>query len=499
MDLTNYKKAGFPFLFVETFEIKRAIKIIEIDEIIGDQQQIKYFWNIHQGIWNINGGDEYQDPFTFLKFIEEQNNSIFYLENFDQLLKSEVEFAVGQYLLNIMDDIKKNQNMIIMIGTEPNFPAFFEKMITIVEFNLPTKEEFRKITKDICEQTGLEYNESVADACVGLSLEEGDNAIAKSIVDNKKLDKQNILDMKRQMIKKTGFLDFMAPVSIDMIGGLDNAKEYMIKRKEAWNNDSKPKLRSVLLAGLSGTGKTLFGKLISSIFDLPLIIFDINAAKGSLVGETEKNIRLATKTIDAFSGSIILIDEIEKILAGATGNVQDSSGVSQGILGHLLTWMQESQGEKIIVATANNITSLPPEFMRRFDVQFFVGYPNKRERKEIIKIMNKRYGSKLPTNDEFIDKLDKWTGAEIEVLSKDSLFEDLEHCINNVPLLKNTKMDEMKEIERITKGMRKASKEDNIIEHKYTRKIASEKSESIVDENMKINLKKILLKRKSEE
>lgn len=493
MNISNYKKAGFPLLFIETFEIKRALKVIEIDEMIGEEQQIKVFWNIHQGCWNIEDGAEYQDPFSLLAFAEKQTNHIFFLENFDQILKGESGFSVGQYLINMMDSLKKNQSMLVMIGTEPKFPSFLDKMITIIEFNLPTKEEFRKITKEICEQTNLEYDENIADSCVGLSLEEGDNALAKSIVENKKLDKKSILEIKRQMIKKTGFMDFMEPIPIEEFGGSDNAKEYIYKRKEAWNDPTKPKFKSALLAGLSGTGKTLFGKLVASIFNCPLILFDINATKGSLVGETEKNIRMATKTIDAFGFCVVLVDEIEKVLAGATGNIQDSSGTSQGILGHWLTWTQERKSEGIIIATANNISSLPPEFMRRFDVQFFVTYPNRSERKEIVNIMNKRYGSNLPTDDNFIEKLDKWTGAEIEVLAKDSLFDDLENCINNVPLLKNTKQEEMKEIERITKGMRKASKEDVKTNENYSRKIVKE---THLDETTKDKFRKILLKKK---
>lgn len=387
-------------------------------------------------------------------------------------------------------------------------------MITKIDFELPKKVDFetyineqiiqinesRKkyndtIDPDVKEPLKpkklLKYDDSIANACLGLSMEEGENAIAKSIIETGKLNKQIIYDMKREMLKKTGFLDYLEPVNINLIGGLDNAKEYIYKRKEKWNDDKFPKLRSIFLGGNSGCGKSLFAKALASIFNCPLLIWDLPSCKGSLVGETEKNIRIATKTIDAFGFCIVLCDEIEKLFAGSTGQYAHST--DSGILAHWLTWMQESKGEKIIAGTCNDMSNLPPEFMGRFDTAFFVDYPNSTERKEIINIMNKRYGSKIPIDNDSINSLYEWTGREIENLAKESLFDDnIENVKNNIPLLKNMKAKEMKQLrETYMKIMRKANKSEEIKEN-GVRKIVE--SETLINDGMKHNINKILAK-----
>jgi SpoVK/Ycf46/Vps4 family AAA+-type ATPase len=297
-----------------------------------------------------------------------------------------------------------------------------------------------------------------------------ENALALSLMEYKKFDIKSILDRKRQIIKATGFMDFMNPEPIENLGGLDKLKDYIYKRKGAFVEGSvKPKLRSVLLVGFPGTGKSLAAKCMASIFDWPLIQLDIGAMKGGIVGETEKNVRLATKTIDAFGKAILLIDEIEKALAGASGQNLDS-GVSAGMLGTLLTWFQERTSEGIVVATANDLNKLPPEFLRagRFDTIFMVDTPNETEIKFIIEIMNRRYHSKLPTDAEFCKQLEEegWSGAEIEQLAKDSHFDELEEAMNNIPLLSEFRKDDMAEIRKKARQFRAASSKGNPIRKK---------------------------------
>ena len=122
--------------------------------------------------------------------------------------------------------------------------------------------------------------------------------------------------------------------------------------------------------------------------------------------------------------------------------------------------MQESNGEKIIVGTANDISNVPPEFMRRWSTTFFADFPNSEERKEIIKIMNKRYNSDLPLTEDFISSMEGWTGSELEQLAIDSRFDDLDVAISNIPLMKNTKIKEIEKYKQFSKGVRKANTEE---------------------------------------
>jgi SpoVK/Ycf46/Vps4 family AAA+-type ATPase len=194
------------------------------------------------------------------------------------------------------------------------------------------------------------------------------------------------------------------------------------------------------LVGIPGTGKSLSSKATASILGWPLIRLDIAALKHSLVGESERRMREATQIIDAFGACVVWCDEIEKSLAGAKSSGETDAGTTASMLGHLLTWMQETASPIFIMATANDIAKLPPELVRRFDATFFVDLPGKSERIDIINIMNRKWGSEIP--ESHADKLNGYTGAEIEQLAKDSLFEGLEEAFDAlVPLSRTMKED----------------------------------------------------------
>ena len=167
-----------------------------------------------------------------------------------------------------------------------------------------------------------------------------------------------------------------------------------------------------------------------------MIRLDIGALKHSLVGESERRMREATNIIDAFGACVVWCDEIEKSLAGSKSSGETDAGTTSSMLGHLLTWMQETTSPVFIMATANDISKLPPELIRRFDATFFVDLPCRSERLDIIKIMNRKYGSEIP--ESYADKLNGYTGAEIEQLAKDSLFDGLQQAFDAlIPLSQN--------------------------------------------------------------
>jgi SpoVK/Ycf46/Vps4 family AAA+-type ATPase len=229
---------------------------------------------------------------------------------------------------------------------------------------------------------------------------------------------------------------------VDQVGGLDLFKQYLDNRKKAFlpGNEHLPKPKALLLVGIPGTGKSLSCKAAASILNWPLIRLDISGLKGSLVGESEQKIRQATSIIDAFGRAVVWLDEVEKMFAGVKSSGKTDGGTTSGMFSHFLTWMQETKSPVLVMATANNIQELPPEFLRagRFDALFFVDVPNLRERGEIIAIMNERYGAQIPL--DWTERLNGWTGAEIEQLAKDSLFDGLDDAFENiVPLSKAMK------------------------------------------------------------
>jgi len=452
MNVTNFIKAGYPIHYLETNEILRASESIKVDE---DFHLFK--WNCIDGLDNTG---ELRDIKELLSFAVKQNKATIVAENLNFFFEDD---EIKQMILNAIPSLKNKNVCLTIIGSEhpKTFPNALKKYIASSEFPMPGIEDFRNIMKSISQQTSIEYEESVADACLGLTYEEAENALYKSVVDNKTFNRDVIYKMKGEMIKSTGFMEYMNPEPLENLGGLNNLRQYILKRLVAYDKPelNLPKLNSIFICGIQGTGKSLFAKVLASIFDWPLIICDANAMKGGIVGETEENTRTFCRTVDAFGQCIILIDEISLAFGGhMSGDVHETGGATSGMLGTLLTWMNDRKSEAIIIATANDL-NLPAAFLRagRWSTMFFIDFPSFNERKEIINIMNKKWNSNLPTDDDFINSLAEWSGAEIEQLAKDSLFEDYKEAAQGISLIRETKANEIKEVRGFGETIRKAN------------------------------------------
>ena len=225
-------------------------------------------------------------------------------------------------------------------------------------------------------------------------------------------------------------------------------KKFIANRAKAFEpgNEHLPRPRGVILVGIPGTGKSLTSKATASILGWPLIRLDIGALKGSLVGESEQKMRSVLKVIDAFGESVIWIDEIEKAFAGSRSSGETDAGTTANMFATFLTWMQETETSVMVMATANDISKLPPELVRagRFDATFFVDVPTTSERIEIIKIMNRRYNANIPIS--YVQKLAGYTGAEIEQLAKDSLFDGLSESYDAIVPLSRTMREDIQKL-----------------------------------------------------
>lgn len=465
MNISKYLKAGYACLFLETTEIKRAVKSVYVDQPFN-----KLIWDFVEGI-----GDGIQtepvNQVDVLNKIKSLQKTMVVLENFDMFIDNPI---IMQTLLNNYETYKFNQVCLVFVGiNQKKIPQSLKELIPITQFELPGKEEIRQIAKAIADEAKESYEQSnkteeynftipetVIESCCGMSKEEIENILALSLIEYKEFNIKTIIARKREIVRATGFMDFINPEPIENLGGLENLKNYINKRKEAFSDNSdKPKIKAMLLAGLPGTGKSLSVKAIASLLNWPAIMLDVGALKGGIVGQTEQNVRLACKTIDGIGQAVICLEEIEKSLGGSSQNLD--SGVSQGLLGYFLTWMQERKSSGVVIATANDITKLPPELLRtgRFDVLWFVDFPNENEIMEIIKIMNRRYNSNLPETKEFCAELfeEQWTGAEIEQLAKDIHFDDLETAKENIPLLSDFRKEDIAVIKERSKQFRVAN------------------------------------------
>lgn len=239
-----------------------------------------------------------------------------------------------------------------------------------------------------------------------------------------------ILSEKKQIIKKSSILEYYdSQENITNIGGLENLKSWISKRTRSFSEEARnfglPEPKGILLLGVQGCGKSLSAKAISSIWKLPLLKLDMGAIFGKYVGESESNVRKAIKTIESVAPAILWIDELEKGFSGM-GNA-DSHGTDSRVFASFLTWLQEKTKPVFVIATANDVSALPPELLRkgRFDEIFFVDLPTKQERIDIFKIhLLKRIKdvTKFDLN-LLAEKSNGYSGAEIEQVIISALYD----------------------------------------------------------------------------
>ena len=289
--------------------------------------------------------------------------------------------------------------VVIIVSSVLKFPKELEKFITIIEMDYPDQNEIKtQITAFANEQ-----EVSIADALLedmsmafkGLTEFEIENLLAAALADDgmfTRSDLKLIFDQKQQMIMKSGILE-MIPLKErpEDIGGLENLKSWLERKSKVFKSINKamefgvnmPK--GVLIAGVPGCGKSLCAKVTAQMFDVPLLRLDMGKIMGKYVGESEENMRKAIGLAEAISPCILWIDELEKAFAGVNGTGNE---VTVRLFGTFLTWMQEKTSSTFVVATANDITKLPPELMRkgRFDEIFYVGLPKPEERRKIFEI-----------------------------------------------------------------------------------------------------------------
>ena len=491
--LSNLLKARFPYLYIPTWEEERLIQtlfsIAQNPDLVNTTRKV-ITWSITDGIQPHRKAKETRSPWDILEFIEKTKTpSLFVLKDFHVYFGASGRQTDEQIIRKIRDlfHLIKNDyhpKNVIFVSPTMVIPHDLQKEITIVDFDLPSYEEIRHFLDEMirvnCEnghieiQLSYEEKEQLAKAALGLTLQEAENAFARAIVEGGALNQLSIdaiIEEKKQVVKKTGILEFIqTDIGIDDVGGLDNLKRWLKKRNKAWYDSAKlyglPAPKGILITGVPGCGKSLIAKAISAMWKLPLLKLDIGKVFAGIVGSSEENMRQVIKTAEAIAPSILWIDEIEK---GFSQTGTGDGGTARRVFASFLTWLQEKTKPVFVVATANQIKTLPPELLRkgRFDEIFFVDLPTKEERKTIFRIhLKKRLVSPqakgdFEINEELLETLSELTegfiGAEIEEVVISALFEafsedraitleDLVQAIQNTVPLSVTQGEQIKEI-----------------------------------------------------
>jgi ATP-dependent 26S proteasome regulatory subunit len=499
----NYLKSGVSLIAVNTIEIDRCTKTLQEllkdwNKKVSETNASEYLkangydfwkWDINSG-WLKVGDDakpssdlrQYAAPRTCLKLplqTEISGAGVFIVENMNLLWN---DCALKPVIIADLIEIASKKlpfHHVIFVGSIGQIPPEVAPLFGWIDFALPTHMELETLTHkyDNILKTPLTDRQrgEVADSAAGLTLYEADQAIKSSIVKEvgKTVNIPMIFAEKAKSVKKSGLLEYMeVDDTIENVGGLVNLKTWIRRVAESFKNRADALKyglaapRGTLLCGISGTGKSLIAKIIAHEFGVPLYKWDIGKLFGSLVGSTEQNTREAFKLIESVSPAVFYIDEIEKSLAGVESSNQTDSGVTARVVGAFLTFMQEKTCPAFFAATANSVSKLSPEMLRRFNGVWFVDLPSPVERKEIFEIHIKKSGRdhKKFKIAELVKMTDGFTGAEIQLAVEEGMyiafaekqreytFEDVKAAIKHLPKLADTKAEDIKRLRAWAKG-----------------------------------------------
>lgn len=447
--------SAYPLIFVVTQEERPVIEtVVKIAENNHRRHHV-YSWNRASGMIKENGNDreDIRNPIeVFRKIKNTKENSIFILHDFHLYLKDNENLLqlkdlvkhitlpmTNEYLQKRYEDADHAYyKTIVITSPEMHVPKEIDKLMSVVHFGYPGKEEIRSMLEIIIgksEENKMlteKEKEKIVEASIGLTETEIFNAYTKSMIINSgKIDSKAITQEKKQIIQKSGLMEYYEPkTGLGEVGGMKNLIEWVKKRKVAFQDEVRVKRKleypkGLLMTGIQGCGKSHSVKAISNYLEMPLIRLDVGAMMNKWVGESEKNLRDAINLAENISPCVLWVDEIDKAIPSATSD--NSHEVTKRLLSTLLTWLQEKEKPVFVVATANNIHHLPPELMRkgRFDELFFIDLPKSEERIEILKIHLKKRGFDIDSIDllTISQATEGFSGSELEVLINEANFQ----------------------------------------------------------------------------
>ena len=439
-------RARYPIIYVVTWEEERLEQ--RLLEIAKKRNKSLHVWTCSQGMVQFGadpqrskgGAGSTCDPVAgldaVLAYVEP---GIFLFKDLHDHL--DTRMCIGNLrnirrLRDVAHALRDTYKTVVLVSPIMKIPVELSKDVAVVEFGTPSVEDFNglldRIIDDVKDQPRISINldaegrEKLVHAARGLTLKEAENVFAKTLVLDGKLDADDIsvvFSEKQQIIRKSGTLEYYeSQGKFTSVAGLENLKDWLRKRSAAFSDRAAqfglPAPKGVLLLGVQGCGKSLCAKAASSLWKLPLLRFDIGRVFGSLVGSSEESMRRALQTAESVAPAILWIDEIDKAFAGTQGSAGSDGGTASRVFGTFLTWLSEKTAPVFVIATANDISHLPPEMLRkgRVDEIFFVDLPNDDERREIFRIhltKRKRDPAKFDL-DDLARLSDGFSGAEIE-------------------------------------------------------------------------------------
>jgi ATP-dependent 26S proteasome regulatory subunit len=476
-------RARYPLMYLVTAEEERTEA--ELSQLAQSLGRGIFFWDFVEGYQGnpTDAGFGRRNPLQALELPEKMNQgALFVLRDFDRFLE---DVAIARKLKNLSRRLKSTAQNVVLLATAVRIPEELRDVLTVLEVPLPTPQELAEELQRFPLDPGA--REPLARAAQGLTLERLRRVLGRAIADHQELgaaDVSLLLDEKQQSIRQTEVLEFYpASTNVQDIGGLDNLKEWLLRRGGAFSDRARhygiPYPKGLLLAGIQGTGKSLTAKAIAHHWQLPLLRLDVGRLFGGLVGESESRTRQMIQLSEAIAPCVLWIDEIDKGFAGLEG--RGDAGTASRVFGTFLTWLAEKESAVFVVATANNVRSLPPELLRkgRFDELFFVGLPSQAEREEIFTVHLQRY---RPSSFRSYDlsrlayETPNFSGAELEQAiieamhlgfsqNRDFTTEDILEAASQIVPLAQTAQQEIRTLQEwATSGRARLASRQNLLQ-----------------------------------
>lgn len=422
--LTEYVHACFTGIWLQTTEPQEALR--EMVSLCHSRQWRCASWNIDQGLSIAADPDQNiptlqaDDPLSVLQILPRlatgAETTLLLLENFHRFLGS---IEIVQALIGQLQQGKQQRTFVVILAPLVQLPIELEKLFVVLEHPLPSREQLFDIATQLVTTgaelpDGLEQS-ALLDAAAGLTRQEAENAYSLSLIRHGRLVPATLWELKSAWLKQSGLLTLhRGDESFASLGGLTAIKEFCRRALRKRIEGPTPlHAKGILLLGVPGTGKSALAKALGRETSRPTLILDVGTLFGSLVGQTEQNIRRALALAEAMAPCILFLDEIDKGFRGVGEGATGDSGVGARLFGNFLSWLNDHTSDVFVIATSNNLAALPPEFARaeRFDGIFFLDLPTSTERREIWELSLAQFGlsgkQQRPIDTD-------WTGAEIK-------------------------------------------------------------------------------------
>jgi AAA+ superfamily predicted ATPase len=457
---TTLSQAGIGVILCRTREPFRAIETLK-DQASADHTPENPMafksWSVSKGWETFDvtkpdadpvGDDATKDPAKALQSLSDRKwTDGIYVMMYPHKMIAQSSLMVQMIKEYVRLFTQVGKRLVLLTPLGYSLPTELEDDVVILDFDVPSYAERLDSLQGLIESVKKaehrpKYSAAETDrilaAGAGMTSHEFENAVARSLIENKQMLPAipieafvgEVMKTKIEVVKRSEVLEVMPLSGIENVGGLENLKLWIRKRASCFGQDARdfgveaPK--GIALIGPPGTGKSLASKAIGSVLGLPLIKFDVSRVFQSLVGQSEERVRGALKMVEAMAPCVLMIDEVDKAFNTNSGG--GDSGVGQRVLGAMLTWMQETKAPVFVVVTANRTAGLPAEFLRRgrLDEIFSVTVPHPGERMEILKIHLKNRGqdpAKISDLMAAVLKSEGYVAAEIEAAVKDAIIE----------------------------------------------------------------------------